>query len=226
MKRLKLKSGSLEFEDRNQGAAAYPYVPVCDHENCGAQGLYRAPRSRHLNSYFYFCLDHVRAYNRQWDYFNGMNPAEIHAQMRQSIYGDRPTWRTTISPEVLEATLWQKAADFASEYIHMERENSREQKHRKTESDTGTWNGLPEKAREALAVMDLDPPLDRTALQQRYRKLVKENHPDIHGGNRDYEERLKQINWAYTLLIALYETLYGEEKNEKDTSQASSSAYA
>ena len=42
---------------------------------CGAQGEYRAPKDRsHLNDYWWFCLEHVRAYNGSWDYFKGMTP--------------------------------------------------------------------------------------------------------------------------------------------------------
>jgi hypothetical protein len=40
---------------------------LCDHPGCAAAGDYRAPRSRNrLDVFFWFCLDHVRAYNAQW----------------------------------------------------------------------------------------------------------------------------------------------------------------
>ena len=45
---------------------------------CGAQGEYRAPKSRqNLHEYWWFCLEHVRAYNSSWDYYKGMSPAEF-----------------------------------------------------------------------------------------------------------------------------------------------------
>src|SRR5437870_509189 len=46
--------------------AAEPPPPtrLCDHPGCEAGGDYRAPRSRlELDCYYWFCLEHVRAYN-------------------------------------------------------------------------------------------------------------------------------------------------------------------
>ncbi len=60
---------------------------------CGAPGEYRAPKSRsNLNEYWWFCLEHVRAYNAAWDFYKGMTPGEIEAQMRADTAWQRPTW--------------------------------------------------------------------------------------------------------------------------------------
>jgi DnaJ-class molecular chaperone len=37
-------------------------------------------------------------------------------------------------------------------------------------------------------------------LKRRYKQLAKKHHPDLHGGDRMAEERLKLINEAYTYL--------------------------
>ena len=51
-------------------------MPGCPHA-----GEYRAPKSRaQLNDYWWFCLEHVRAYNAAWDFYRGMSPAEIEAE--------------------------------------------------------------------------------------------------------------------------------------------------
>jgi hypothetical protein len=61
--------------------------------SCGAAGEYRAPKSRKaLNEYWWFCLEHVRAYNGSWDYYKGMSPGEIEAQLRSDTAWQRPTW--------------------------------------------------------------------------------------------------------------------------------------
>ena len=53
---------------------------------CGAQGEYRAPKSRqNLQEYWWFCLEHVRAYNGSWDFYKGMSPGQIEAHMRSLI---------------------------------------------------------------------------------------------------------------------------------------------
>ena len=42
-------------------------------------GEYRAPKGRErLNEYFWFCLNHVREYNKAWDYYAGMSERECH----------------------------------------------------------------------------------------------------------------------------------------------------
>ena len=60
---------------------------------CGAQGEYRAPKSRqNLHEYWWFCLEHVRAYNGSWDFYKGMSPGQIKAQLRADTAWQRPSW--------------------------------------------------------------------------------------------------------------------------------------
>ena len=83
---------------RNARPRAYAPDPAapgrcCDMPSCGAQGEYRAPKSRdNLKDYWWFCLDHVRAYNGSWDYYKGMSPAQMEAQLRADTSWDRPSW--------------------------------------------------------------------------------------------------------------------------------------
>ena len=56
----------------------------------------------------------------------------------------------------------------------------------------------------ALAVFNLVPPLTLGGLKARYKELVKLNHPDVHGGDKAAEERLKIINLAFATLKASY----------------------
>lgn len=57
---------------------------------------------------------------------------------------------------------------------------------------------------QALAVFDLEPPLTPVRLKARYKMLVKQHHPDAHGGDKAAEEKLKIINQAYATLKASY----------------------
>ncbi|TMJ59762.1 MAG: J domain-containing protein [Alphaproteobacteria bacterium] len=57
---------------------------------------------------------------------------------------------------------------------------------------------------QALAVFDIEPPFTVVRLKARYKVLVKEHHPDAHGGDKAAEERLKIINQAYATLKASY----------------------
>src|SRR5205814_2106987 len=67
---------------------------LCDHPGCIAGGDFRAPKSRlDLHDYYWFCLEHVRAYNSAWNYYAGMSDAEIEAEVRHDTVWQRPSWR-------------------------------------------------------------------------------------------------------------------------------------
>ena len=54
--------------------------------------------------------------------------------------------------------------------------------------------------REPLATLGLSWPTTLDAVKTRYKELAKRHHPDVHGGDRAAEERLKTINLAYAAL--------------------------
>ena len=46
--------------------------PQCEAKGCEEPGLYPAPKGRgHEGEYHRFCLDHVREYNKSYNYFSG-----------------------------------------------------------------------------------------------------------------------------------------------------------
>src|SRR5512146_3528765 len=71
-----------------------PPSRLCDHPGCDGCGDFRAPRSRlELDRYYWFCLEHVRAYNRAWNYYAGMSEGEIEAEIRRDTVWQRPSWK-------------------------------------------------------------------------------------------------------------------------------------
>ena len=58
----------------------------------------------------------------------------------------------------------------------------------------------PPELRAALDVLGLGWPVDTPALRTRYKELAKQLHPDLNGADRAAEERLKDVNRAYSLL--------------------------
>src|SRR5438552_17733411 len=71
-----------------------PPVRLCDHPGCDAGADFRAPRSRlELDRYYWFCLEHVRAYNSAWNYYRGMSEPEIEAEIRRDTVWQRPSWK-------------------------------------------------------------------------------------------------------------------------------------
>jgi len=174
-----------------------PPARLCDHPGCEAGGDFRAPRSRlELNCYYWFCLEHVRAYNLAWNYYAGMSDAEIEAEIRRDTVWHRPTWRLGErhgpGPQIRD-------------HFGVYRSNGQAHGGERQSGQARQAAARANSAREqALAVFDLEPPLTPTHLKARYKVLVKLHHPDAHGGDKAAEEKLKIINQAYATLKASY----------------------
>lgn len=168
----------------------------CDVEGCEQPGGHRAPRSRDaLREYYWFCLDHVREYNRSWDYFAGMGPDEIEAIRQDDTIWNRPTWPLGWADWRRTAYVSEAELRAALQSLRAERRRSKRRSERKRERPR-----LAEAAQRALDVFDLDLPVTRDRIKARYKELVKRYHPDANGGDRAAEERLKEINGAYRTL--------------------------
>lgn len=165
----------------------HSHTRLCDHRDCTEEGLYPAPKSRqNLQERYYFCLDHVREYNSQWNYFNGYSQDQIYEQMRRDTEWDRPTWSPSI-PLKLEKRLHDFVRRFAGS---------------KTTGNTDprTANAPLTKEAKALDVLGLDMHADQASIKARYRELVKKYHPDTNPNNPKAVERFKTVSEAYMIL--------------------------
>ena len=169
-------------------------VKPCDHHGCSGNGGYRAPKSRDaIHDYYWFCLDHVKVYNKSWDYYTGMSTTQIEQHIRLDTVWERPSWpmgawqkQESIIRERMEAMFGSNFHGYSS-FSSNERKSS-------TDSKEGT----------AIKVMELSEPLDLAKIKAKYRELVKRYHPDANAGNKASEEKFKEINLAYTTLKAIY----------------------
>jgi hypothetical protein len=181
-----------------------PQPTHCQHPDCELPGVYRAPKSRtQLNEYFWFCLDHVRDYNKAWDYYAGMSQAEIERHVRNDVVGQRPTWplgkwgahgpggRTSAPRSAFIPDDVAEALDGAAQ---ARKTRAREEQRR---------NSRLSKEEQALAVLELTAPVTMDEIRTRYRILVKKLHPDANGGDKSAEEQLKVVNQAYSTLKAV-----------------------
>jgi len=184
---------SFDFDDGPKPAAR-----SCDRPGCTGTGEHRAPKGRdRLNEYFWFCLDHVREYNKAWDYYAGLSQEEIENHIRYDTTWQRPTWpmgdwRTR--ERQARSKVFRSDFAFGASWTG---ETSDESRHPPPRPPS-----TPEE--EALAVLDLQPPVDFARIKTRYRELAKLHHPDANGGSKEAEERLKRINQAYNILKAAY----------------------
>jgi DnaJ-domain-containing protein 1 len=136
----------------------------------------------------------VRAYNRDWDFFAGMSQPEIEAYLREDVTWHRPTWPLGNGGSAHpDAWRWQDPYEL---FINGAGTNGTH--------GASEWDRRPARlgrTERMLAVLDLPPEVTRQELKARYKQLVKRHHPDLHGGDKNAEERLKLINEAYTYLM-------------------------
>ncbi|MBV8538465.1 MAG: DnaJ domain-containing protein [Alphaproteobacteria bacterium] len=165
---------------------------ICDHPGCSELGEFRAPRSRaSLHEYFWFCLEHVRAYNASWDFYRGMSEAEVEASRRADIVGGRPSWPLGAR---------------GPRHFGLDDDNLREALRRFFTADAEAPSRPrrpPTQEEEALAVLELDVHATAAEIKARYKVLAKRHHPDANGGDKAAEDRLKSINQAYTYLKSI-----------------------
>ena len=65
---------------------------TCARSGCDKPGKFRAPKSPdHLDEFLWFCLDHVREYNLNWNYFQGQSEAEFQQFLDNATVWERPT---------------------------------------------------------------------------------------------------------------------------------------
>ena len=191
MPTISLKPNSPEYKDEQTNT----YVRKCDMPGCSDEADHKAPKHRGLNEYHHFCFEHVREYNKAWNFFEGMSDSEVHEHTVNSIYGDRPTWKYGVNGD-FEDHLYRQAWQT---YNNTEEEPKRQNSH----AMGAEYYQGPE--REALAIMGLEPPVTLEDIRSRYKDLVKKHHPDLNGGCKKSEELLKSINMAYTILKVAYE---------------------
>lgn len=168
----------------------------CAHPGCEAAGEFRAPGSRRPSfdgpgEWRWLCLDHVRAFNAGYNYFNGMSAEEIEAA--QAPYGG---WeRETRAFAAAGASSTPRWADFVDP---LDAIGARIRPHRPRQRRDG--REVSEADRRFLGVLGLDLDCDRTALRKRYLELVRRYHPDRNGGDRGHEKALQAVIEAYTAL--------------------------
>jgi DnaJ-class molecular chaperone len=54
--------------------------------------------------------------------------------------------------------------------------------------------------KKALDALHLAESASKQEIKARYKELVKQHHPDVNGGNRASEDKLREIIQAYNLL--------------------------
>ena len=81
-------------------------IKYCEWKNCDNKGIYKAPKNRlFLREFHWFCLEHVKLYNSQWDYFSGSSQKEIEKEIREDMTWHRPTWPMGVNNNIFNIKL-------------------------------------------------------------------------------------------------------------------------
>lgn len=180
-----------------QAAEADAAAPRCTWEGCEEAGGYRAPVGRgHEGKYRNFCLEHVRAYNKSYNYFAGMSEAAVAAFQKEAIIGHRPTW--TMGPERARTSRAEWSGLYDNPFDLFD-EGPTGGRPREAAAERPRRH-IPPGARKALESLGLDERASARDIKARYKALVKQHHPDANHGDRSSEDRLRGVIAAYTVL--------------------------
>ncbi|MDO5613823.1 MAG: J domain-containing protein [Paracoccus sp. (in: a-proteobacteria)] len=174
---------------RGMSGAIETSTRICDKAGCDLPGQYRAPKSpRNLEDYYWFCKDHVREYNLNWNYFQGQSEAEFQQFLDNATVWERPT-----KPFGRAAQEQAWARHGISDPMEILGENATSPEVRaKTAS-----RKLPPNERRAIDILEAKDSWTRAEIRKQYKSLVKDLHPDMNGGDRSDEDRLAEVVWAW-----------------------------
>ena len=140
-------------------------VRLCDREGCDAVGDRPAPKAPNSRDRWYFCEAHAAEYNKNWNYFAGLDAEEAAKRAAEELRG---------ANGFRHSAHWQ-------------------------------WGGPGDGSRSAdemraLSTLDLESDAEFKDVKAAYRRLAKENHPDVKRDDAAAAKRFQQIQAAYDVL--------------------------
>jgi hypothetical protein len=174
--------------------------PPCEWPGCAGAATHRAPKGRDREKeYWRFCLDHVREYNHNYNFFAGMSTDDIARYQREAVIGHRPTWKMGMNGG--KPTGRSRAARFGPAFegandafgLFGDAANGDHLKRRETRV-------IRNAERRALDTLGFEGVATTAEIKVRFKELVKRHHPDANGGDRSSEDRLREIIQAYNYL--------------------------
>ena len=166
---------------------------ICDWNNCFEEAYYKAPVEKdNSKKYRMLCLRHIKEFNKNWNYFEGMDDNQIYEFIKSDMTWHKPTQSFSSSDNFFKI-LWNNALKddlkknkFNFQLNHMD-------KFKFNHNDV-----------KAFGILEISIGIKWEKVQEKFKKLVKKFHPDMNLGNKKYEDKLKIITLAYTQLKNTY----------------------
>ena len=181
------KSKNIKFYSDNEKAEfdELQLTKYCEWPNCQEKGEYKAPTSREqLRKFKFFCLKHVKEYNKAWDYFKGRTSDEIYREVSKDAYWHRKTNKRINKFKIEDKfNIFEENSRFT---------NTRNDKFK-------TRNNLFVSSLKVLKLENLDSEIQ---LKKQYKKMVKKFHPDLNDSGSN--EKIIKLNEAYSVLKTFF----------------------
>ena len=166
---------------------------ICDWNNCKEKGEYKAPVEKdNSKKYRMLCLEHVKEFNKNWNYFSGMDDNQVIDFLKSDMIWHKPTQSFSSSDNFFKI-LWNNALNDEVQKMKLRNQNSDMRQFKFDHKDI-----------KAFSILGVSVGLKWQKVQEKFKTLVKKFHPDMNAGNKKYEEKLKLITLAYTQLKNTY----------------------
>ncbi len=161
---------------------------ICEWTFCKTVGKFKAPAEKDNSKNFkWLCAEHIKLFNKNWNYFDGMSQDEIENFLKSDLTWHRPTQKFASADNFFNV-LWNNALNDKFKIFNEEKRAY------------VNGNKLFEKDKDAFRIMGLGFNADWATIQKKFKTLVKKFHPDKNAGNKKYEDKLKKITLAYSHL--------------------------
>lgn len=173
----------------------------CQWKGCDKPGRHKAPMGRgREGEYYHFCVDHVRQYNQTYNYFDGMNDAQVDEFRKDAMTGHRPTWKVGANAWAHGTRDPERNAEAAANVRAASSRQSAPKRSSRAQTAPGYRRELKPLERKSMRVLELPETASKDDIKTRFKALVKLHHPDANGGDSRSEEKLREIIQAYNYL--------------------------
>ena len=184
---MKKKSNKPKFLESDDGRK----IRLCHEKGCLNEGEYEAPKSPNSKEKYFFCLHHIKIYNKRWNYFAGKSQKQIYDFQKNDFFEGRPT--RPFSYGYGSKIKFEFEYSLDQEKIKFKRKNKSFFRDKKNDS----------KVKNALKIFSLSDDFSEKILKKRYKELVKKYHPDLNRNFLNKDSKIKEINNAYNFLLQL-----------------------
>ena len=165
-------------KNKNSSGAFESSSHKCDVVGCELVGKYRAPKSpKNVEEFNWFCLKHVKEYNRKWNYFEDHSQEELENQFKADSVWERKT--TPLNSDTdkdkiqAEGKAWTRLGLEDPYELFSNKENSKANKIKKFSKR------IPASEKKALEILGANENSTKSELRKIYKEMVKDLHPDL-----------------------------------------------